>query len=140
MEFALWFGAMLVAFVGGMATEKYRQHQVVTFEETTLRKVKRQMQLLIEELELTGSGIIVEMEQNQGELRRLIEDAERKIAILRLGTNKEGACPDQESRQERIQRMLREGKDVETVAQRTGANQGEVRLILGLLNKKMNKN
>ncbi len=139
MEIFWWFGAMLVAFLIGMLCEKYRQHKVVAFEDATLKKVKRQMQMLVEELELTGSGIIVELEQSQNELKALIKEAERKISVMRLGQAAGASVDEVESRQDKIQRMFKEGDDAAAIARKTGSNQGEVQLILGLLNKQMNK-
>jgi hypothetical protein len=139
MEIFWWFGAMFVAFLVGMSIEKYRQFKALAFEETTLKKIKRQMQMLVEELELTGSGIIVELEQSQNELKALIKEAERKISVMRLGQTGETAVDEVESRQDIIQRMFKEGNDAAAIARKTGSNQGEVQLILGLLNKQINK-
>lgn len=139
MEILWWFAAMIVAFLLGMVMERYRTLKVIRYEEETIKRVKRKMQLLIEELELTGSGIIIEIEQTQDQLKDLIEQAERKISLLRLNQTANQTVEVKESRQEIIERLCKQGEDISAIARKTGANQGEVKLILGLLNKQNEK-
>ena len=130
---------MLCAFFVGTTVEKYRQAKFKGYEEETFKKIKQQMQIFVQELELTGSGIIVEIEECQEKLKDLLDDADRKIAVLRLGNAPSVGSEEKETKQEKINRLFKQGDDVAAIARKTGSNQGEVQLILGLLNKQINK-
>lgn len=104
---------------------------------------------LVEELELTASGIIVEIEQKMDDLQFLLDSADKKINIMRIARNEQAVATPAPTevvkanspaepppaRDEMISRLSKQGLGQQEIAQKLNIGVGEVRLILGLLGK-----
>lgn len=74
----MWLMGVFFAALAGIWIGRFYRRPVE--EETT--KIKKQIFSLAEELEITASSIIVEIEQKQSELQKIINTADKKIKVL----------------------------------------------------------
>ena len=143
MEFLYWIaGVTLACCIGFVFGAKRTEKSLTAGLDVRLSE-------LVEELELTASGIIVEIEQKMDDLQFLLDAADKKINIMRITRNenaidavrevKETVSPDRviPAKDEVIAQLDKQGLNQQEIARKLNIGVGEVRLTLGLLGKQL---
>lgn len=155
VEILYWIVGVCLAFCLGQWLEKWRKRLKNPDVNSEISEVRQQLQTMIEELELTASNIVVEIEEKYNELQNLIQIADSKVKNFNLNNQKYAHIDHQKqlittnnqsdindideqpeiSRYLQVENLARQGMDVIEIARRLKMGTGEIRLILGLCEK-----
>ena len=111
-----------------------RRHPTWLIRPDQTRDLERQVDQLRRELDTAGRRIDNQVELRMGELRRLLDQADLRIAQLRChdssspGPSGAGGAGSKD----RVLQLSRQGQGPEQIARQTGLDVGEVELILNL--------
>lgn len=145
MELLYWVIGVALACCCGLVFGSRRTEKSLT------SGLDARLSELVQELELTASGIIVEIEQKMDDMQFLLDAADKKINIMRIARNDIAASALVEAkaaisdkalpaRDEMIAQLNKQGLAQQEIAQKLNIGVGEVRLILGLLGKQVRNN